>query len=658
MVKKPKKPKKLPKKVLENHPLTSALKILVNLGESGELVWKLGEFYATKRKDPYTTPQRIAYLNRAIAYLKSKLEEDAAYREKTDQPMYSRLPVDFQTFIESPRLMNKNGILWPRVMEAGLELNSGKYSECVLTGAIGSAKSTLAIYTQAYQTYILSCMCNPHEVFDLDPSSEILIIFQSINKNVATDVDYRRLRDAMEGSHYFNEVFPFQKDRESEMRFPRRIGIKPVAGHDQGAIGQNVVGGILDEVNFMAVVENSKQSTTGGTYDQATANYNSIASRRQSRFMQLGFLPGMLCLVSSRNYPGQFTDKKEEEAKTNNKIYIYDKRLWELRPERFCGDKFKVFKGDATRRPRIIEEYDEYPKNDAPLILEIPVEYKHQFTHDILNALREVAGVSTQAMHPFMLDVDAIAECFDKRPSILSREDCDFHTSRVMVYPKRFTAIDMPRFAHIDPSLSRDSTGLAVGYVSKFVEVDRGEVLELLPVICIDLLLDIRPPRGGEIQYSNVRRLLYTLRDLGLPIKWVTSDTFQSVDNLQQLRNQGFTVGNQSMDVNTDAYDVTKQVIYDGRLHCPKHPKAQKELATLELDPVKLKIDHPPHGSKDISDALAGVVYGLTRRREIWSKHGVSPHRAVKRKPIENVQVETADDGKSYTQRLKENRYS
>jgi len=30
------------------------------------------------------------------------------------------------------------------------------------------------------------------------------------------------------------------------------------------------------------------------------------------------------------------------------------------------------------------------------------------------------------------------------------------------------------------------------------------------------------------------------------------------------------------------------------------------------------------HNSKDISDALAGVVYGLTMRREIWALHGVS----------------------------------
>ena len=30
------------------------------------------------------------------------------------------------------------------------------------------------------------------------------------------------------------------------MQFPRNIVVKPVAGHDTAAIGQNVIGGIID----------------------------------------------------------------------------------------------------------------------------------------------------------------------------------------------------------------------------------------------------------------------------------------------------------------------------------------------------------------------------------------------------------------------------
>ena len=119
-------------------------------------------------------------------------------------------------------------MLWPRVVECGLEINNGRYVECVLTGGIGVAKTTLAIYTQAYQLYALSCLADPHGLFDLDPSSEITIVFQSINRNLAMDVDYRRFRDMVEGSPYFARYFPFDTDRQAEMRFPSNVVVKPI----------------------------------------------------------------------------------------------------------------------------------------------------------------------------------------------------------------------------------------------------------------------------------------------------------------------------------------------------------------------------------------------------------------------------------------------
>ncbi len=34
-----------------------------------------------------------------------------------------------------------------------------------------------------------------------------------------------------------------------------------------------------------------------------------------------------------------------------------------------------------------------------------------------------------------------------------------------------------------------------------------------------------------------------------------------------------------------------------------------RELASLELDAKRRRVDHPPHGSKDVADAVASVVY-------------------------------------------------
>lgn len=70
------------------------------------------------------------------------------------------------------------------------------------------------------------------------------------------------------------------------------------------------------------------------------------------------------------------------------------------------------------------------------------------------------------------------------------------------------------------------------------------------------------------------------------------------------------------MDRTATPYEMTKSALYDGKVRIPEHTKLLRELQTR-------KIDHPVRGSKDIADALAGVVYGLTRRRELWVRHEV-----------------------------------
>jgi len=620
---------------LNDHPLALCFHILQGLGKTGEYVWRLGKQYG----EDYGMEFRLAYLQDSIDYI----------REKAAEGNWRTLPVDFRTFVESSQLLNKRGVLWPEVIRCGSEMNNGKFTEVVLTGAIGVAKTTLALYSQAYQIYVLSCLADPHRLFDLDPSSEILIVFQSINKHLAQDVDYTRFRDMCLNGPYFQEAYPFDTSRESEMRFPRRVVVKPVAGHDTAAIGQNVIGGIIDEVNFMAVVENSKNTRDGSTYDQATQNYNTIARRRQSRFMQLGSLPGLLCLVSSRNYPGQFTDKKEEEARTNPQIYIYDKRIWELRPERFCGEWFPVFIGDETRKPRILEAGEEIAAEDRHLMIDIPIEYRSTFEADLLAALRDVAGVATQALHPFILNSEAVANCFGKVPSIASRTECDFVTSKIQILPNRFVNREEPRFAHIDLALSKDSAGISVGHIPGFVDIDRGDYKETLPLIQFDMILEVMPPKGGEILYEKIRRLLYTLRDqMGMNLKWISFDQYQSKDSMQILYQQGFITGYQSMDTTTFAYDVAKQAFYDDRVRAPEHKKAVKELITLEHDPQKNKIDHPPQGSKDVADSIAGVIVGLTSRRDLWVRHKVPFHK------IPQQLMNTANSGKNSIEKRQE----
>lgn len=569
-----------------------------------------------------------------------------------DRHAYTVLPVDVQTFVESPEFLDRRGTIYPAVMDELRELNAGKYVEAVLTGAIGTGKSTIALYTIAYQLYVLSCLEDPHALFGLDPSSEIVFAFQSLNKQLAESIDYERFRAMLEKSPYFNRHFPFNRKIASEMVFPNRIVVRPLSGDVNAAIGSNIFGAILDEINFMAVVEQSKNAVDGGVFDQANEMYNSIVRRRKSRFMAAGGrLPGMICLVSSKRYPGEFTDRKQREANEELRrtgktaIFVYDRTVWQIKPAGTYGDKrFRLFLGDVSRKPCILEEDMEVPAEDAQLVMDVPEEFRSEFERDILSAIRDIAGSSTFALHPFIVNTQAVSELFGRRQSILSVESTDFVAARPLIYTRRIVRPDEPRMAHVDLGLTGDSAGVAIGWVEGFTEVPRSDkTFELMPKINFDLILEVKPPRNGEILFEDIRRIFYKLREEGMNLKWISFDTFQSVDSVQLLRQSGFVTGTQSIDKTSLPYEVTKTAFYDGRVSAPKHAKALSEIVRLERDPQTGKIDHPPNFSKDCADAVAGVIYGLTYRREPWARYGVPINRSL----LEMVRAVEEKDKKS-----------
>jgi len=454
---------------------------------------------------------------------------------------------------------------------------------------------------------------------------------------LAKKLNYGRFKALVEKSPYFSTYFPYNKNVESSLLFPRRIGVTPVSGEETAIIGQNVFGGVIDEINYMERTANSKKSVEGGDFDQANALYDSIVRRRKSRFNIKGSLPGVLCIVSSKRYPGQFTDVKEEQVREeikktgSSKVYIYDKRIWDIVPDsKISDDWFRVFVGTLTDSPRILEDDEESPSGDPAHVMKIPLEYRTDFERDIMNALREIAGVSTLARYPYFTNASKVAAAFKPIKSVLSRQRCVFDHADVELDISHVVNPNIYRWAHIDLAISGDSAGLAIGHVPSFTKPIVGTT-ETMPRIHYDALLEIAPPINGEINFGQIRKILYNLRDMGLHIRWVTLDSFQSRDTIQILRTKGFQTGLISLDRDNVGYDILKSAIYEDRVSAPKHTKCQLELTSLEKDILKAKVDHPVMGSKDVSDAMAGVARGLTLCTEIWLANGIAPYEVPDR---------------------------
>ena len=577
--------------------------------------------------------ERELFLESLIYLYENKDNHDVEKIMQRD-PAYEH--VDLVTFVEDTDFLGMKGEIYPKVWPELLEINSGHYDEAVLTGSIGCAKTSIALLTQAWSLFQLSRYPNPQALYGLQKSSEIVFIFQNISATLAKVVDYGRFKEMIDNCTYFKEVFPYDRDLKTSLKFPNRIEVKPVSGTATAAIGQNVFAGMIDEVNYMDVIERSSQAVDGGVYNQADSLYNAIARRRKSRFLMSGQgLPGVLCLVSSKRYPGEFTEQKKEERENDirvngfSRIYYYDKRSWEILPEdRFSKETFKVFIGDESRQPRIMEEEEKVKKNDKELVLYVPVDYKNEFNKDLTEALREIGGISVLSHFPFLHNRELVFSGFDNdKKSILTADSANFDDKPLGFY-KKFQDQRWPRWVHVDLGLTSDSAGVVCGYVSHFKLLNMGDYFGYMPYIKIDFMLEVTPIRNGEVQFNKIRDLVVKLRKNGLPIMWVTYDTWQSADSLQMLAKEGFSTGLVSLDKSPTAYDFLKSALYEKRLEAPMHTKGYKELISLERDKETMKIDHPPNGSKDISDALAAVVYRLTISRRIWAEHNVPMYKA------------------------------
>lgn len=158
-----------------------------------------------------------------------------------------------------------------------------------------------------------------------------------------------------------------------------------------------------------------------------------------------------------------------------------------------------------------------------------------------------------------------------------------------------------PRFAHIDLALKHDRAGLAVCHIE-----DGRVVFDLVHYF------ELSDFRGeAEIDLEHIRNVLLAMKQAGANFRLVSFDGFQSADSRQLLRKQGIPTEYHSVDRNTESYDVLKELVYAGQVSLPETERSRvfdHEARRLELIDGK-KVDHPPRGSKDVSDAVAGAAF-------------------------------------------------
>lgn len=452
--------------------------------------------------------------------------------------------------------------------------------------------------------------------------------------HVTKKVIYDPLRHMVENIPYFQKHLRPSKLVESEMIFEEKnIRVTPAGVDADSILGEAVVGGVIDEINFMNVVLRSKRAevTTGraGVYDQAQTIHSSMTRRVKGRFTKPGPKIGIVCTSSSTRYRGDFTDKRKKQVTDHNErgVYIYDKAQYEVKPqENFCGERFRLLVGnDILNDVRILEEGDTYP--EGARVLDIPVEYESEFRRDPHSALRDICGISTSSISPFIQRRFKIYEAItageeEGLASILVKDNVILGVDGMPIVKFNHYCSDpsKPRYVHVDLSKTGDRCGIAMLRYDGLTTTTRSNgAIESLPVVSIEVACSIEPDSNNEIDFAEVRTWIKQLRDIyGYPIKAVTYDGIFSIESIQQWRKIGMKTGNISVDRTSAPYKNLRDAYNDNRIRMFQQDVLVNEIFELEYDDDKDKVDHPVNGSKDVADAVCGAYYSLLTRRSSW----------------------------------------
>ncbi len=593
-----------------------------------------------------------------------KIFEHAAFKFlEEDNPAYYNaamnmrdMPVTIDEFIESSDFLGHDPDfkIWPTLREDLRDMNPDIWTgeehifQTFDGGATGTGKTMKATVTQGYQLYTLNCFKKPVKLWPrLSANTPLLMVFQSVQERITKRVIYEPFRALFTAMPYCKKFLTWDKDKENILQFDNGIQVVPALAAVNNIVGQAIVSAILDEVNFMAVVEDSKQVVgargQGGKYDQAQIVYNNITRRRKSRFITKGPSPGIISVLSSVRYLGDFMDRRVKEIKEHDEqnIKVMTRAQYEAQPqEDYSGEKFKLLVGRTEYATRIIKDGEiegrDYPAGGR--VVEIPIEYREDFRRDPEGALRDVCGIATDVISPFITQrhkiIAAIMRGAERNlkswvvnPDIeLGNEELG-GSSMPQIIPENLPKDkDRQRYVHIDLSLSRDRCGIAIVKVSGHIAVtNEAGLTEHVPHYTLEQGITIKPNASNEIDIEEVRKWVVTLKKYyGINIHTVSYDGFESASSVQMMRKAGIASWKVSMDKTTEAYEYLKNCLYQDRIDFQDQEILKVELAGLEMNTQKQKVDHPPKGSKDLADAVAGAVYTASQNRSVRADTGVT----------------------------------
>lgn len=515
------------------------------------------------------------------------------------------------------------------------------------TGAIGIGKSTVANIALSYKLYKVMCLREPVKFYDLLGDGLTTISFNLFNETIelAYKVNYKQFQALLLGSPWFKDkVHPNRTSSWVDIGGDLAIGLGSQAIH---ALGQAVLGGLLDEADFSRSVG----------YNQVTKTYTAIYRRIESRFLKYihkSGNPALLMLMSSAvQDSNSFLNQRIEKAKEHpERTKVSEYAQWDVKPipvELDTGT-FVVYLGGDVHPPKILlpNEEDQFDKDQC---IDVPNLYRDSFEDDIDEALLDLAGkrVGTKK-NLYLRRIEFLHNCVKDRSyghpftaeilpitidSPVTLQDHFKHDQMFRFYSEMnntYAPIVNPtreRFLHIDLAKNGDLAGIGCVHFSGFIEKElfipniRERKVYQLPTFYLDFCIGVDSTKGSEIDFEKIREFIMYLKSSGMKIGGISYDSWQSTDSLQIFKKSGMLdkdrVITLSIDRTPEPSSYFRSVIVEGRFSTYMHKKFFMEVKALLRDPDSKKVDHPDDGCFT-GDTKISLLNGTERRIDSFTE--------------------------------------
>ena len=518
--------------------------------------------------------------------------------------------------------------------------------------------SYLTVLINLYFAVRLTYMRDPWKLYGLNPSSLIVQFLCSYSLKKSSELLLEPFRNILESASGSTGIFEKIHTREkmiqlneeikqtghidkiyyttasptSELEFAGGPSIKLVS-NPQGLLGVSAIGISYSELAFF--------TQAGKSPEYIMELYNKGKQRVDSRFHQA--YNSFTILDSSPNSLDNAIDHYiNYDAPKDSSNMIVRGAMWETRKELYdFSHTFKVYVGGAGSAPKILSDNDPLLFDDryTNKIIDVPESERQFFVDDIVNAIKDRAGIPSGSAGSLISNYDKLEQMFKYNlkniyecihaPSELSPSRLIFNQVKDTFFRNKANKYEfyykpnIPRCIAVDQSYSTDMTGISMCHVERFM--DTGELIYV-----VDFTIAIAPTKDSHINLDAIRCFIEELRDIGnLRIEAVGFDSFQSEPAMQHLDRAGFKVKKVSADKSMDPYMNMISLMNSGRIAVGKNIFLKNNLKSLSIinKKSKMKVDHDtsrevvtvakdhswsnsPLGmySKDISDSMVDAI--------------------------------------------------